>query len=169
MNRPISDVGGTIQLEGLWDVEVRRADGTVERKTLKNTVTANGMNRIANRSVHGLTATSGMNYVVVGTATSAPADTDGQSAVGEVSRKISALNVQSREWCALVATWAGNTDGLTGVALDSAAISDYQSSHASTGIIFNRVNGLGVTLQASDFLNLTVRIRVGSHNQAHTT
>jgi hypothetical protein len=70
---------------------------------------------------------------------------------------------------ALTATWAGATDALTGIALDSAGVSDYQNSSASTGILGNRVNGLGVALAASDFLNLTVRIRVGSHNNSHTT
>lgn len=186
MKRSTSDVAGTIRndspvgLYGEWEVKVVRADGTTETKVLRNTVTARGMNRIAARALYNAPAAgqcgSAAAYIVVGTATAATADTDTQAQVGEVAagRKIGTAIVQSREWFALTATWAGNADGLTSIALDSAAISDYANSWASdTGagsgsIIFNRVNGLGVTLQASDFLNLTVRIRVGSHNQAHT-
>ena len=33
----------------------------------------------------------------------------------------------------------------------------------------NAANGLGVTLGGSDLLDLTVRIRVGSHNLSHST
>lgn len=160
----------SVGLKGYWDIEVHRADGSVEKFTRENVVTATGMNRIADLAL-AANVVSAFNYIVVGTQTSAPADTDTQAQMGEVTngRKAAAVKVQSREWIALTATWAGNTDGLTSVALDSAAISDYQSSSAATGLIANRVNGMGVTLQASDFLNLTVRIRVGSHNQAHTT
>lgn len=163
-----------VAIKGYWDIEhhVAQPGGgwKVNRYTRENVVTAAGMNRIANRAVN-MTVNSWFNYLVIGTQTSAPADTDTQANVGEVTngRKIAAVNIQSREWISLTSTWAGNADGLTGIALDSAAISDYVNSSASTGLIANRVNGMAVTLAASDFLNLTVRIRVGSHNQAHTT
>lgn len=165
----------TLGLVGYWDIEhhIAQPDGSyvIRRTTRKNTVTAAGMNRIADLAV-AANVVSAFQYLVIGTGSGAgPADTDTQSAVGEVTngRKSAALKVQSREWIALTCTWAGNTDGLTSVALDSASISDYANSSATTGLIANRVNGMGVTLQASDFLNLTVRIRCGSHNQAHST
>lgn len=160
----------SVGLKGYWDVEIHRGDGTVERHTRENIVTATGMNRIADLAL-AANVVSAFNYIVVGTNTGAPADTDTQANVGEVvgGRKAAAVKIQSREWISLTATWAGNTDGVTGLVLDSAAISDFQSSSTATGLIANRVNGMAVTLQASDFLNLTVRIRVGSHNQAHTT
>lgn len=159
-----------VAIKGYWDVKVIRADGSIEERTVENVVTAAGMNRIANRAVN-MTVNSWFNYLVIGTATSAPADTDTQAQIGEVTngRKVAAVNIQSREWISLTSTWAGNADGLTGIALDSAGISDYVNSSASTGLLANRVNGMAVTLAASDFLNLTVRIRVGSHNQAHST
>jgi len=53
------------------------------------------------------------------------------------------------------------------VALDSVAILDHASS--GQGYAWNIANALAVTLQASDFLNLTGRIRVGSHDLGHTT
>ena len=168
--RALAGKDDSVALKGFWDIKITRADGTIEEYTRENLVTATGMNRIADLAV-AANVVSAFIYSVIGTNTGAPADTDTQAQVGEVTngRKIAALKVQSREWIALTCTWAGNTDSLTGIALDSGCISDYQSSSASTGLIANRVNGMGVTLQASDFLNLTVRIRCGSHNQAHTT
>ncbi|CAB4170057.1 hypothetical protein UFOVP1082_55 [uncultured Caudovirales phage] len=179
MNPNISKaISGTIIPTGLnvygeWDVKVTRADGSVEEKTLKNAVTAYGMNRIANRAVQA-TGTTPFYCLAVGTATAAPADTDGPTSVGECvgGRKQSTntgASAQSREWIFLTATYAGATDGLTGIDLASAAICDLPTSSAITGGIANRVNSLAVTLAASDFLSLTVRFRVGSHNQAHST
>jgi len=183
MNRSIFDrlktaakvVGGTIDVSehvpvlGEWDVTVTRADGTIERKTLKNTVTVVGLNRIAGCSVH--TAAGVFNSLIIGSATASPALTDSQSSIGEISRKTSAVinaNAQSREWIFMVATWAGSTDSVTSVTLNSAGISIGASSLA-TSVLANRVNGLGVTLGNSDFLNLTARIRIGSHDVGHTT
>jgi len=162
-----------VSVYGEWDVRVTRADGTIEEKTLRNAVTAYGMNRIANRAVQA-TGTTPFYCLAVGTATAAPADTDGPTSLGEVvgGRKQSTntgASAQSREWIFLTATYAGAADGLTGIALASAAITDLPTSSAITGGIANRVNSLAVTLQASDYLSLTVRLRVGSHNQAHTT
>jgi hypothetical protein len=91
--------------------------------------------------------------------------------MGEVSRKTwvtVGANAQSREWIFGVATWGGAADSVTSVALGSAGISIGASSLA-TSMLANRVNGLGVTLGNSDFLNLTVRVRVGSHDVAHST
>lgn len=184
MNRNISEINGTIQSEpvglyGEWVIKVFRADGTVEERVRKNQVTYYGMNRLAARGVVNAPAAgvcgSAAAYVVVGTSTSVPSYTDTQSRVGEVlaGRKLATI-VQSREWMALTNTFGGASDSLTGIALDSAAISDYASSaDGSTGagsgsIIFNRVNGIAVTLAQSDILNLTVRIRVGSHDSAHS-
>lgn len=167
--------GETIQqshagIYGEWLIEVHRADGTVERKVRRNTVTVPGLNRIANRAVQG-TGTSPFYVIAVGTATAAPALTDSQSSLGEVIRKASALtgaSAQSREWIFCVATFGGASDSITSLALASAGLSDNPSSLA-TSLLANRVNGLGVTLANSDILSLTVRIRVGSHDTAHTT
>lgn len=160
---------------GEWLVEVHRADGTVERKIRRNVVTSGGLNRIANRAVQA-SGTSPVGYIVVGTATQAGSLNSVQSSLGEVLRRISITNpassaitaTQSREWLACVITAGGASDSLTGIALDSAALTDFVNSHASTGLIWNHVNGLGVTLQNSDILNLTARIRIGSHDISHS-
>lgn len=160
---------------GEWLIEVHRADGTIERKVRRNVVTSGGLNRIANRAVQA-SGTSPVGYVVVGTATQAGSLNSVQSSLGEVLRRISITNpassaitaVQSREWLAVAATFGGAADTLTGIALDSAALTDYVNSHATTGLIWNHVNGLGVTLQNSDILALTARIRIGSHDISHS-
>lgn len=170
-NTPESAVRGTVlpygsvQIMGEFDIVVTRADGTVERKTLRNQVTAAGLNRLASRAVVG--TSSAWAYLGVGTVTAA-ASLDSTN-FGEVAngRKLAATVVQSREWFALTMTWAGNADSLTGIALDSAAILCHASS--GQGAVMNIVNGMATTLAASDFLNLTARVRVGSHNLSHST
>jgi hypothetical protein len=171
MNRNISDTIAplsAIPIVGEITVKVTRWDGRVEEKKLINTVTVAGLNRIALNAVHS--AGGVFNSLIVGTATAAPALTNSQSSMGEVSRKTSInLNgsAQSREWIFLTATWGGAADSVTSVVLDSAGISIGASSLA-TSLLANRVNGMGVTLANSDLLHLTARIRVGSHDVAHT-
>lgn len=180
MKTNISDmVNGTIAppsfdpiaIIGEWDVKIIREDGRIETKTLRNIVTRYGLNRIANRAVQA-TGTTPFFVIGVGTQTAAASLDSVQAGLGEVIRKSSAIagaNAQSREWIFMQCTVGGFSDSLTGVVLDSAAIMDHPNSHASTGILANQVNGLAVTLANSDLLDLTVRLRVGSHNFAHTT
>lgn len=156
---------------GQWDVRVTRHDGRVEEHTINNIVTRAGLNRLANRAVQA-TGTTPFYIIGIGTATATHSLDSGQAQAGEVSRKTSTLsgaNAQSREWIAMAATWAGSADSITSVALDSVFISDYPNSSSSTGILLNLANGLGVTLGNSDFLSLTARVRVGSHNLSHST
>lgn len=176
MSQNISEIAGTLKpdavgIYGEWHVKVIRADGTVEEKVLRNTVTAAGLNRIANRAVQG-TGTSVFLYTIVGSTTAAPALTDVQSNMGEMLRKVwvaTGASAQSREWIFGVVTVGGAADGVTSKTMNCAGIHDFASSHATTGVLGNRVNGLGVTLADSDFLNLTVRIRTGSHDVSHST
>lgn len=148
--------------EGGWyDPEVR--------PWIRNQLTAAGLNRIANRAV-AATGTTPAYILGVGTITAA-ASLDsvnfGEVANGRKTSTVTGNSAQSREWFFMNATYAGNADSLTGIALDSAAILCHASS--GQGAVFNIVNGLSVTLQASDYLNLTARIRVGSHDLSHST
>ena len=160
------DLRSHVPVEGYWDVKVVRADGSIEAKTVRNTVTVTGLNRIAACAVNS--AGGVFNAIIVGSATAAPALTDSQSSIGEVSRKSFISQGQSREWLFGVATWGGAADSITSVTLNSAGITIGTSSLA-TSLLGNRVNGLAVTLGNSDFLNLTVRVRIGSHDVAHTS
>lgn len=160
----------SMSIRGEWDIKVIRADGRIEQKTVNNVVTRVGMNRIAHRAVAG--DTSPFFYIAIGTQTATHSSDSQQGTLGEVKRKASAVGstqAQSSEWIFLQCTIGGASDSVTSLTLDSAGISDYANSHASTGILGNLVNGIGVTLANSDLLDLTVRIRCGSHNGTHTT
>ena len=164
-HRTSDAIAGT--LVGEFNARVFRADGTVEDLGWRrNIVTKLGLNRIANRAVN---ASSPAAYLAIGTLTAAASLNAAITSFGEVGRKISTVlttNAQSREWFFMVATWGGAADSLTGVALDAAVITDHANS--GNGSPWNIVTGLGVTLQGSDVLNLTGRIRVGSHDIDHT-
>lgn len=172
LGQALSVLNGTIDLsshvpvEGYFDVKVVRHDGTVERKTLRNTVTVTGLNRLAAAAVNS--AAGVVNALVIGSATASPALTDSQSSFGEISRKSMISQAQSREWFFGTSTWGGAADSITSVTLNCAGLTIGTSSLA-TSFIMNRVNGLGVVLGNSDFLNLTVRVRVGSHDVAHSS
>jgi hypothetical protein len=159
-----------VAVRGEWDIKVVRADGRIERKTVKNVVTRAGLNRIAHRAVaHD---TSPFFYIAVGTQTATHSLNSAQGGLGEVVRKVSAVgsvNAQSREWIFLQCTLGGASESVTSLVLDSAGISDHANSSTSVGILGNMVNGIGVTLANSDLLDLTVRIRCGSHDISHTT
>lgn len=176
MDRNISDVAGTLLddcalLQGYYDIKVYRADGTFESRSVKNVVTAAGLNRIARQAI---TPTgSPFNWIAVGSQTAAHSLDSTQAGIGEVIRKSAASAVQSREWFSLQCTIGGAADSVTSVALDTAAMMTCPVSYAITansgGVMGNAANGLGVTLGGSDLLDLTVRIRVGSHNLSHST
>lgn len=166
----VSEMLDAVTLRGEWDIKVVRADGRIERKTLKNVVTRVGMNRIAHRAVaHD---TSPFFYIAIGTQTAVHSTDSSQATLGEVKRKVSAVGstqAQSSEWIFLQCTIGGSADSVSSLVMDSAGISDNASSLANAGILGNMVNGIGVTLANSDLLDLTVRIRCGSHNGTHTT
>lgn len=171
--KDVDSILESILPRGEVDVLVVRADGREERKTVKNVVTYYGLNRIAARAV---TATGNTPYYViaVGTQTATHSLGSVQAGLGEVLRKTSIVtgaSAQSREWIFLNATYGGAADAITSVQLDSCGITDFASSYANPSSISfcNLVNGLGVTLANSDMLNLTVRIRVGSHDIGHST
>ena len=179
MKRPISDgpahvAGSLIPIVGEFKADVFRAlpEGGWRKEEghwIRNQLTSAGLNRIATRAV-AATGTTPFYVIGVGTVTAA-ASLDstnfGEVANGRKASTVSGNSAQSREWFFMNATYAGNADSLTGIVLDSAAILCHASS--GQGAVANIVNGLAVTLQASDFLNLTARIRVGSHDLAHST
>lgn len=164
MNHGTSEQNG-IALVGECIVKVTRYDGTVEEKVVKNIVTRYGLNRLAARALANTSSPAG--NIAVGTVTAVASLDSDVADFGEVGRKVAATTVQSQDWFALTCTFAGNADGLTGVVLGSVVITDHPNS--GSGAAWNIANSLGVTLGASDFLNVTPRIRVGSHNLGHST
>lgn len=148
-----------VGVKGKWHFNITRADGSVESSTVDNIVTKDGLNAIAARMV--LSTTSAFAYIAIGTATAAGSLGSVQGGLGEVSRKLASTIASSNEVAILVATWAGNTDSLTGVALASAGIINHASS--GSGTFGNHVNSVAATLAASDFLKVQMEIQIGSH------
>ncbi len=156
---------------GGFHVKVTRFNGSVEEKFVRNIVLSEGLNRIANRAVNA-TGTSPFYIIGVGSATATHTLASDQANWGEVSRKtsnVTGTSAQSREWIFMTQTWAGFADSITSVALDTAFVADFPNSHATTGAYLCAAAGLGVTLANSDYLSLTYRVRVGSHDVAHST
>ncbi|MCK5609659.1 hypothetical protein KAR91_47740 [Candidatus Pacearchaeota archaeon] len=150
----------SISVMGRWKFEITRADGTIEKHECSNIVTKDGLNHIANLMVTA--ASSPFAYIAIGTATAAGSLGSVQGGLGEVSRKIGATITNSNEVAILVSTWAGDADGLTGIALGTAGIINHANS--GSGIFGNHVNSVDATLNASDFLKVQMEIQIGSHN-----
>lgn len=148
-----------LQIVGKYRARIDRADGTVEEYTLFNSVIAGGLNTLAALGVGRTDAGSAFKYLAVGTVTSQASL--GSSNFGEVSRKIASTITSSKETMILTATWAGNADGLTGVALASGCVANHADS--GQGQYLSIVNSVDATLGDSDHLTLTAEIQVGSH------
>lgn len=171
MNDPINEVEkfldamgvrskDTVPAVGIWDFEVTRADGTVERKRLRNIVTANGLNALALRGIGDTSSPYG--FIAIGTHTNAASLGSVLADIGEVERKAASTSTTSKSTMIMVATWAGAADGLTGVALATGAICNHVNS--GSGEALNIVNSVATTLADSDFLKVQVEVQIGSHN-----
>ena len=148
--------------KGKWKFTITRADGSIEEHEEENIVTKDGLNAIAELMLGDATGTnSAFKYLVIGTQTAAASLGSVQGGIGEVDRKIGATIASSHEVAILVATWAGNADSITGVALASAGIANHVNS--GLGIMGNAVNSVDATLQDSDFLKVQMEIQIGSH------
>lgn len=151
-----------VQVHGTWDIEILRADGSIEHKRLKNIVTKDGLNAIAELMLGDATGSnSAFKYIAIGTATAAGSLGSVQGGLGEVSRKIGSTIASSGEVAIIVSTWAGNADSLTGIVLGSAGMINHASS--GSGVFGNHVNSVAATLGASDFLKIQMEIQIGSH------
>ena len=106
-------------------------------------------------------ATSAIAYLAIGTVTTAYSLGNTVLQFGEISRKTPSILASSGEVVVVAMTWAGNADGLTGIALGSAACVNHASS--GQGIAYNLTNSVSATLAASDFLLLQAEIQIGSH------
>lgn len=160
------DPDQSITVTGAFTARVVRNGEIIKEIVRENIVVRQGLNRIAFRlASYNNTIAS---YLAIGTQTGAHSLDSTQAGIGELSRK-AATATQSHEFFTVSATWAGAADSLTGLLVDTGAIADFANSSANSGIIFNASNGLGVTLQASDFLQLTASIRCGSHNLSQST
>lgn len=164
LNRFLKEVGGDYHerapVEGVWNFKITRADGSVEEHEARNTLTAAGLNHLAQLAISN--TDSAFAYIAIGTQTAASSLGSVQADMGEVDRKIGATITSSKEYMVLISTWAGNADTLTSVDLRTACICNHASS--GQGVHLNFVNSVATILADSDFLNVTARVRIGSHN-----
>ena len=142
---------------------IYRANGDVEEVVLPNIVTKDGLNVMAANIIGpGTGANSAFRYLIIGTATAAGSLGSVQGGIGEVGRKIGNTIASSNEVAIIANTWQGAADGLTGIALGSAGITNHANS--GSGTFGSHVNSVDATLAASDYLSLQYEIQVGSHN-----
>lgn len=147
----------------VWRRIVTRADGSVDDCIIPtNIVTKDGLNALASRGVADTTSPIG--YLAIGTVTAQHSLGSTVTGFGEISRKVPSIKTSSNEVIIVAMTWAGAADGITGVALGSAACVNHANS--GLGIAYNLTNSVNATLQASDFLLLQAEIQIGSHNLA---
>ena len=157
-------VGGNradgVQLEGVWTFEIKRADGSVETHTVRNTLTSQGLNHLASCGITSVC--SPFIYMAIGTQTAASSLGSTQAGMGEVSRKACSTAASSNEFIIGVATWAGAADSVTSLDLRTAGL--FNHANSGSGIALNFVNSVATILADSDFLKVQAEVRVGSHN-----
>lgn len=147
-------------VEGVWNFEVTRANGSIEKHTVENTLSSAGLNKLAQLGISN--TNSAFLYLAIGTQTAASSLGSVQGGMGEVERKIASTIVSSVEFMILVATWAGAADGITSLDLRTASAVNHADS--GSGEHLNFVNSLATILADSDFLKVEMAVRVGSHN-----
>lgn len=120
----------------------------------------NGASYIAQRIFAGDSVASAMNYMAVGTVTTAATFTDTQP-TGEVARKALAVgSATSNNLATAIATFGGAADSLTSVDLGEAGLLNHASS--GQGTLMQRITFSTVTLTASDLLKITMQTNIGS-------
>jgi len=150
-----------VAIEGSWKFEISRADGTVETSSVQNTLTAAGLDHLARLGVTNGVG-SAFIYLAIGTQTDPSSLGSVQAGLGEVDRKIGAVQTSSREVMILSSTWAGAADGISSLDLRTASAVNHPDS--GSGIHLNFVNSVSTVLADSDFLRIEMNVRVGSHN-----
>jgi|GEM_PF-4045734 len=151
---------GGLEVKGVWDFEVTRANGSVEHNRVSNTLTSEGLNELAKLGIGN--AGSAFLYLAIGTQTAASSLGSTQGGLGEVDRKLASTNTSSVEHMILISTWAGATDSVTSLDLRTAGAFNHASS--GSGQSLNFVNSVATILADSDFLKVEMSVRVGSHN-----
>ena len=147
----------SVPLQGTFIRTITRADGEIDRKTLPNIVTADGLNNLASRAV--VDTTSKYNWLAIGTANYTPHINSQE--ILECDRKQAALISASFELIVCIATWGGASESVTSNQLEMAGIANHPTS--GSGHYLNVANGLSTVLADSDFLHLEVQVQVGSH------
>lgn len=169
MKADLSKFGDGMSLKEILKVEVFRghrgyylpqADETPDVGDL---IVTTGRNWLALRI--GPAVNSPMNWMIIGSGTTAAALTDGSTPglYGEINRKALATNTAgitaANVWTA-VATWGGAADSVQSIAITEAGVANHVGS--GQGTLFQRVTFAAITLADSDLLKVTLETNVGS-------
>ncbi len=132
-----------------------------ETVCVNDLITNNGRVFLAQRISGGDSVASAMNYMAIGSVSTAPALAN-TTLTGEITRKALAVAsaTANNQWTA-VATFGGAADSVQSVAIVEAGILNHASS--GNGTLFQRVTFASVTLADSDILKLTLETVVGSN------
>jgi hypothetical protein len=147
----------SVPVQGTFVRTITRANGEVDRKVLPNVVTADGLNNLANRAIAD--TGSKYNWLAIGTANYTPHINSQE--ILETGRKVASTIGSSKELIVVIATWGGAADSQTSNQLEMAGIANHPTS--GSGHYLNVADGLATVLADSDFLQLEVQVRVGSH------
>jgi hypothetical protein len=145
--------------QGKFTLRVFRADGRTEEQVVDNLFVSQGMTYLA--ALQSTTTTSVMNYMLVGTISTAATLTDVNTTMGEVDRNIMASRVNVANILTEVCTFAGGLDGLTNLVLREVGVTNDARS-GGFGSLRSRSTFATITLAASDFLQIQYSTTVGS-------
>lgn len=132
-----------------------------ENLCVNDLIVNDGRIYLAQRITGGDTVASAMNYMAVGTDTTAAALTN-STCPGEVVRKALAVaSATTNNVFTAISTFGGAADSVTSLAIAEACIFNHASS--GNGTLFQRVTFTAVTLADSDLLKVTLQTNVGSN------
>ena len=135
-------------------------DAPDEIPAMVDLIVGTGRIYIAQRIAAGDGVNSAMNYMSVGTVTTAPASAN-TTITGEVVRKILAVSsVLATNVYTAVCTFGGAAESIQSLAITEAGLFNHASS--GQGTMMQRVTFAAVTLANSDLLKLTLQTNVGS-------
>jgi Na+-transporting NADH:ubiquinone oxidoreductase subunit NqrB len=145
--------------QGVFNFTITRADGKVEKFSSPNLFTVQGGTYLA--ALQSTAPDSVMNHMLVGTISTAASVGDVVGSMGEVARVTMATRTNVLNVLTEVATFAGNTNGITSVVLREVGVVNLPSS-GPNGKLRSRSVFSAVTLGASDFLSISYATTCGS-------
>lgn len=137
------------------------ADEPDETVCAEDLIVNNGRVHIAQRMTGDDTVSSKMNYMAVGTVSTAAALAN-TTLTGEVQRKALAVySATANNVVTAVCTFGGNADSVTSIAMVEFGLFNHASS--GQGTMMQRVVAAAVTLADSDLVKVTLQTNVGSN------
>ena len=130
-----------------------------ESLCVNDLITTVGRTHIANRMCAGDTVASKMNFMAVGTVSTAAALAN-TTLTGEVKRKALAVYSATANLVTAVCTFGGFAETITSLQMTEAGI--FNRSESGFGDMMQRVTFAAVTLADSDLVKITLQTNVGS-------